>query len=477
MRRWGIDALASVPVEQLSAPAQPSSTPNPVQHSFATGAFVEAPLPSSGSVSHDDPIELQLKELRLKQQQHQQRQKKPPKQTALHIQSDSEPSAFDSSSAGFSQKSSRFKPPTSTQTTGFPPAASADLTKGFDPSAASFDIGSGRASTSAQAIASTKTNGRPKSKTLSNPSNVVTAASPFNSTVALDACPISPSALSALHSTRDGSTKQSKDSKTQPLAAQSNWAVGTSCLAKYAADGKFYAAEVVRVAGHSITVSFTEYENEFQTCLAKDLRAVVSKGARGKSAKLDASVAMTTSSDIRENGLPPKQQSERPLSKQPSRKEASLALASELKHVQQPFQKPLVSTNAGQEPAVHAPTKSAAKQPLQQNSKKQMPEHFQEWEKASAAMVSTPSATDSHSTGVALSSVGLVTPLVSLGATVKTPTLPQTRVPASKKPLSAFDLAIMRADERAAEDLQQVQTTHVFYNFFANNFCSAVCKN
>ena len=40
MRRWGIDALASVPVEQLSASAQPSSIPNPVQHNvgqFAGG--------------------------------------------------------------------------------------------------------------------------------------------------------------------------------------------------------------------------------------------------------------------------------------------------------------------------------------------------------------------------------------------------------------------------------------------------------
>jgi hypothetical protein len=44
-------------------------------------------------------------------------------------------------------------------------------------------------------------------------------------------------------------------------------------------------------------------------------------------------------------------------------------------------------------------------------------------------------------------------------------------------PSAIVDLAIMRADERAAEDLQQVQTTHVFYNFFSNNVCSAVCKN
>lgn len=423
---------------------------------------------------------MQLKDLRLKQQQHQQRQKKPPKQTALHIHADSQPSGFDSSSIASSQKSGRFKPPTNTPTTSaVPPAAAADLTKGFDPSAASFDLGSGRASTSAQAVASTKTNGRPKSKTLSNTSNVVAAAVPFNSTVGLDACPISPSASSALHSTRDSSTKQSKDFKTQPLAAQSTWAVGTSCLAKYAADGKFYAAEVVRVAGHSITVSFTEYENEFQTCLAKDLRAVVCKGARVKSAKLDASVATTTLTVSREHGLPPKHQSERPLSKQPSRKEVSLELTSEPKHVQQPLQKPHVSVNAGQEPAVHAPAKSTTKQPLQQNSKKQMPEHFQEWEKASAAMVSNPSATESHSTGVALSSVGLVTPLVSLTAPVKTATLTQTRVPASKKPLSAFDLAKMRADERAAEDLQQVQatheTTHVFYNFCAPTISAAPC--
>jgi outer membrane lipoprotein SlyB len=32
MRRWGIDALAFVPAEQLSTSVQPSSIPNPVQH-------------------------------------------------------------------------------------------------------------------------------------------------------------------------------------------------------------------------------------------------------------------------------------------------------------------------------------------------------------------------------------------------------------------------------------------------------------
>ena len=51
------------------------------------------------------------------------------------------------------------------------------------------------------------------------------------------------------------------------------WAVGSLCMAKYAADGKFYPAQVTEVGPKGVKVSFTEYENEFQVCAPKDLRA------------------------------------------------------------------------------------------------------------------------------------------------------------------------------------------------------------
>jgi hypothetical protein len=46
-------------------------------------------------------------------------------------------------------------------------------------------------------------------------------------------------------------------------------------MAKYAADGKFYPAQVVEVTPKGVKVSFTEYENEFQVCAAKDLKVLV----------------------------------------------------------------------------------------------------------------------------------------------------------------------------------------------------------
>ena len=67
-------------------------------------------------------------------------------------------------------------------------------------------------------------------------------------------------------------------------AAAVEWSVGSLCTAKYAADGKFYPAQVVEVTPKGIKVSFTEYENEFQVCQAKDLKAFVVKTAPAKAA-------------------------------------------------------------------------------------------------------------------------------------------------------------------------------------------------
>jgi hypothetical protein len=73
--------------------------------------------------------------------------------------------------------------------------------------------------------------------------------------------------------------------------AAPEWAVGSLCMAKYAADGKFYPAEVVEVTPKGVKVSFTEYENEFQVCAAKDLKVFVVKGAPAKSSPAAAKAA------------------------------------------------------------------------------------------------------------------------------------------------------------------------------------------
>ena len=62
------------------------------------------------------------------------------------------------------------------------------------------------------------------------------------------------------------------------------WTVGALCMAKYAADGKFYPAQVVEVTPKGVKVSFTEYENEFQVCAAKDLKVFVVKTGPAKAA-------------------------------------------------------------------------------------------------------------------------------------------------------------------------------------------------
>ena len=59
--------------------------------------------------------------------------------------------------------------------------------------------------------------------------------------------------------------------------AAPEWTVGALCTAKYAADGKFYPAQVVEVTPNGVKVSFTEYANEFQVCAAKDLKVVAAE--------------------------------------------------------------------------------------------------------------------------------------------------------------------------------------------------------
>ena len=66
--------------------------------------------------------------------------------------------------------------------------------------------------------------------------------------------------------------------------AASDWTVGALCMAKYAADGKFYPAQVVEVTPTGVKVSFTEYENEFQVCTAKDLKVFAVKTGPTKAA-------------------------------------------------------------------------------------------------------------------------------------------------------------------------------------------------
>ncbi len=451
MRRWGIDPQASLPSDELLTPPEPPFLQNAQQHNVVATAQQHNVVASGSGApsfvlqSHDDPIELQLKELRL-QQQHRQRQKKPPKQPTLHVQLDAEPlaAATHACSSTSSPKSSAFKPPKTTK-------PSAALSEGAETSVA--------AASDAAAIKS----GKSKPKKASNPLLVVPAS-------AAD-CAASSDTTKVIHSAR---AKQPKESNIQHFPAESKWAVGTPCSAKYAADGKFYAAEVVQVIGQSIIVSFTEYEDAFQTCLAKDIRAVVPKGsARGHCAKVETPILPAAS----EHAATLKKQSERPSSaqaqpKQLCKKESSLTLSAEPKQHQQklPF-------NAS--PSQHSHAAPSRTLVQQKNTKTQMPDHSQEWEKASAAALCNPSATDSNCASVALSSVGLVAPLAarSLGMPSKAAATPQ-QAPAPPKLLSAFDLAKARADERAAAELQQVKN-HLAWvsHFFPNCIYSFVRKS
>jgi hypothetical protein len=66
--------------------------------------------------------------------------------------------------------------------------------------------------------------------------------------------------------------------------AAPEWTVGALCMVKYAADGKFYPAQVVEVTPTCVKISFTEYENAFQVCAAKDLKVFVVKTGPTKAA-------------------------------------------------------------------------------------------------------------------------------------------------------------------------------------------------
>ncbi len=54
------------------------------------------------------------------------------------------------------------------------------------------------------------------------------------------------------------------------------WTVGTLCMAKYSADDKFYAAQVVKIEPDGVKVSFTDYDNELQLCAEDDLKPLTS---------------------------------------------------------------------------------------------------------------------------------------------------------------------------------------------------------
>jgi hypothetical protein len=73
--------------------------------------------------------------------------------------------------------------------------------------------------------------------------------------------------------------------------AASEWTVGALCTAKYAADGKFYPAQVVEVTPKGVKVSFTEYENECQVCAADDLKVLVVETGPTKSTPKAAPVS------------------------------------------------------------------------------------------------------------------------------------------------------------------------------------------
>jgi hypothetical protein len=425
MRRWGIDPHAAAPADHQATPPPP-----PTRSAQQQNLVMSSGAPSFVPLSIDDPIELQLKELRLQQQ----RQKKPPK-PPQHFPADHVETvqvSFDS--AASTQKNVRSKhPKPSAISATAPPVISAAVIVADD------------AETLSNAAVPTKQNARTKHQ---KPSTIATAgvpsAAPAVVTAASETLSASKSSEANVRSARD---KQKKDSRSHAPAAERRWVPGAPCMAKYAADGKFYVAEVVQVIGNNITVTFTEYENEFQTCLAKDIKAAVSEGsARGQSAKV-------VSSNLEQAAQPLERPSSAIVQVQPkehSRKEASLSLSSQTLRTPQ-LQKPPLNRKAGQDSksAASAAQVQPVQQPLQKYAKKQMPDHAQEWEKALAATDSAPTAADSPSDGVALSSVGLVAPL-SAKATASHPH-------SQTKALSAFDLAKMRADARAAEQLQQVR--------------------
>ena len=432
MRRWGIDPQASTPADQPPLSQQPPPSQSAQQQNFVPSAAAPAFAPPH----HVDAIELQLKEFRLQQQQHQQQQKKPPKQRQLLRNADDAESVPHSISTGGSDAASSVKMGSrSKPQRPLKPAIAV-------PSAASTGVTAG----------------------VEAPLPASTASTDFTR-----------APTKAIQSARD---KQPKHSSSQAPSTKATWAVGAPCLAKYAADGKFYPAQVVEVSGSGITVTFTEYESEFQTCVATDLKAIAGKnGARGQVAEvITTPTSPLTQSVVHQPAALAKKQAEQKQAERPAlsartqvqpkqhvKNEASLKEASEL--TKKPPQEPPIVRPGSQDtkPAPVPASIQPVQQPSQKNKKKQMPEHAQEWETASFAVKSNQLAADLHFGGVALSSVGLVT--TAVGSSVKAAT-PQAS--AQAKLPSAFDLAKMRADAKAAEQLQQVPFS------FARHFRLAV---
>ncbi len=439
-----------MPGDQLPTPHLLPTQPPP-QMAVHNSAVMSAAVPSFVPAFHDDPIELQLQELRLRQQQHEPRQKKLPKKPIRHLETgDAEPSAVASEAGAPIKKCDKSKLTKHLKnSTVLKPAAAADISHTVEPSAAAPG-----------AVASMKMSGRSNAQNSSKSLSGV-PASAADANIGLEAPSTTVATCSspkAIQSSRE------KQYKVQALATESNWAVGAVCMAKYAADGKFYAAEVVHVVGNNVTVSFTEYEGEFQTCHEKNLRPIVSKsGARGRSTKI---VVATTTAHCAalEHGVsvgnqpkPSVPREAQVQSKHHFRSEVSVTLSSA---AAQPLlsqhQKPLVYGKLERDSKTASlPASVEAMRPLSKKSTaKQMPEHAQEWEKALAAGDSHRLATDPDSSAVSLSSVGLVIPESTVGVPVKSSTASHAAIQATK-PLTAFDLAKIRADERAAQQLQQ----------------------
>jgi hypothetical protein len=430
-------------------------------------------VPDFVPTSQDDPIDLQLKELRLKQRQHEPRQKKTPKKPNLHLSTgDTEPSVTALVAGTFAKHCDKpQQKPSKSLTTSvvIQAAAAADIAHAAEPSTAASG-----------AAVSIKKSGRSKSSKSSSgvpasAADVIVGLETSSPTVATGSAP------NALPAARG----KVKDSKAQAPPTESSWAVGAACMAKYAGDGKFYPAEVVQVAGKNIVVSFTEYESEFQTCLANHLRPTVTNaGARGQIAKNVATSATAKHADV-EHGAVVGNQSERSSfaeahvqPKQQRRKEASMTSSSDPSQPQLPqqHQKPILNVKPDEYPksASLVTSVQSGKPSLKKSSTKQMPQHAQEWESEEPSAVSAAnlrqSATDSQYSD-AISSVGLVAPTSSLGRPVQVVASHAAIQPT--KPLSAFDLAKMRADTRAAQQLQQV---HPSLRYFSSLFCQQLLQ-
>jgi hypothetical protein len=412
------------------SPTQAPTQQLPHQNAPQKPLTLSAGAPSFALTSHDDPVEFQLKELRLRQNEHQQRRKSS-KQLPPHIEASDVERAVGASAASAPAKATgrlnaaqHSKP-----STGAAAAAAALITEG------------GQLAGAFNAVVPAKKSRGAKLSVHAENSTALRADAPAGT---------APASSVIANTSATAARPTPAHHKIAAAAPAAVWAVGSHCKAKYSGDGKFYAAEVLEVNGDNITVSFTEYENEFQICTVHDIRAV---GRRGGAAQVAASpevpALMFTAKNRSERHAQPKQraavqalQTSTPAPAPPSSVQLQPPQIN-AGHIEHSKREPL-STGASM---------STLQRSTSKNTKKQMPDHAQEWEQSTAATPHQP-RTDSHSAGSDLFSVGLVTPLVQLGPPAKT----ATSQPAPRtKPLSAFDLAKMRADARAEEQLQQVR--------------------